>query len=123
MTLKERWALCDRISIILGARKDRVYSALSTFQNENLVEPVLNNNLQAMQTAKEILEKYSVVDSAKTISTVIQTTTVVVERPPQNEFEARVNDHKIMLWAIRTIGDPIRASEAFEGVIKALNPQ
>jgi hypothetical protein len=122
MTLKERWALCERISIILGARKDRVYSSLSTFQNENLVEPVLNNDPQAIQTAKEIIEKiYSFVDSAKTISTVV--TTTVVHQPPQNEFESRANDHKIMLWAVTRIGDPIRALEAFEGVIKALNPQ
>ena len=120
-TVKERWAFCEQLGQILDERKEHLFTCLTEIRDNNLLIPILAGEADAIQAAKDII--HAKFHSNFNTTTTVRTTTTVETTPPNRpltDFEIALNDHKIMLWAVNKIGDPMRALAAFEGIFKAL---
>ena len=121
LTPKERWALCEKIGQLISERKEQVFTCLTQIRDEHLLQPIIDGDQEAILIAKEIIQ-IRFLPPKPPQTTVAKTTTTTFAEPtqPLSEFEIAINDQRIMLWAIKQIGDPMRALEAFEGVFKAM---
>jgi len=75
----------------------------------NLVERIKAGDAEAIEAAKAMPRRARPQPESKFAS-------------PQTELEAKSEDLRLMLWAVRKIGDLTRAEEAFKSVVLALSP-